>query len=190
VSRIIAGSARGRRLRTPPGDGTRPTADRVREALYSALESQLGGLDGIHLLDLYAGSGAVGLEAASRGAAGVVLVEQAHSVATVIRANVATLGFAGVEVVASPALRYAETPPRPGAEPFDVVFADPPYDVSTAEVGSVLGALARTGRLSADTVVVVERARRGEAWGWPDGLVGVRDKRYGDTMLWYGRATA
>lgn len=190
MSRIIAGSARGRRLRTPPGESTRPTADRVREALYSALESQLGGLEGTRVLDLYAGSGAVGLEAASRGAAGVVLVEQAHAVAGIIRANVSMLGFAGVEVVVAPALRYAEGAPRPGAEPFDVVFADPPYDVSTAEVGSVLDGLVRTGRLTPDAVVVVERARRGEAWTWPDGLVGVRDKRYGDTMLWYGRATA
>jgi 16S rRNA (guanine966-N2)-methyltransferase len=189
VTRIIAGSARGRRLRTPTGDGTRPTADRVREALFSALESQIGGWEGVRFLDLYAGSGAVGLEAASRGADRVVLVEQAPAVAALIRANAATLGSAGVAVVAEPAARFAKRGARPG-EVFDVVFADPPYDVATVDVADVLAALLDTGRLAADAVVVVERARRGDAWRWPEGLTGVRDKRYGDTMLWYGRATA
>lgn len=188
MTRIIAGSAGGRRLRTPPGDSTRPTSDRVREALFSALESQLGTLAGLRFLDLYAGSGAVGLEASSRGASAVVLVEQSPSVAALIRANAASLGLSGVDVVASTAERYALAATT--SQAFDVVFLDPPYDLPSAQIGDVVAALGRSGLLAPDAVIVVERPRRGAPWLWPPGAVGVREKKYGETMLWYGHASA
>jgi 16S rRNA (guanine966-N2)-methyltransferase len=194
VTRIIGGAARGRRLRTPPGNATRPTADRVREALFSALESELGTLSGLHVLDLFAGSGAVGLEARSRGAASVVLVESDRATAGVIRQNAKELGFDQVRVDVARAERWVDHADQADqadqADPsarFDVVYADPPYPMSTADVSALLGRLAASGRLADDAVVVVERSRRGEGWVWPIGLEGVREKRYGETMLLYGR---
>lgn len=188
MTRIIGGSVGGRRLRTPPGDGTRPTSDRVREALFSALESRLGTLAGCRFLDVYAGSGAVGLEASSRGASEVVLVEHTASVAALIRTNAAALGLAGVEVLHGSADRLADRV-APGG-PFDVAFFDPPYDTSNDALGDVIAALLQADWFAADAVVVVERPRRTAPWHWPAGLTGVREKKYGETMLWYGHALA
>ncbi len=187
MTRIIGGSARGRRLRTPAGTSTRPTSDRVREALFSALESELGTISGLHVLDLFAGSGAVGLEARSRGAASVVLVEADRATAALIRSNVEHLGFDAVDVRTSKAGRWIELESVGGSGRFDVVYVDPPYATSNADLSTLLGLLASTGRLAADAVLVVERSRRGEAWEWPIGLEGVRERRYGETMLFYGR---
>src|SRR6478672_639808 len=105
MTRIIGGTAGGRRLRTPTGDATRPTADRVREALFSALESQLGSLTGLRFLDLYAGSGAVGLEAMSRGAGVVTAVESDRRTARLVQDNATALHFHKVEVLALPVAR-------------------------------------------------------------------------------------
>jgi 16S rRNA (guanine966-N2)-methyltransferase len=185
VTRIIGGSARGRRLRTPPGNSTRPTADRVREALFSALESELGTISGLHVLDLFAGSGAVGLEARSRCASSVTLGEADRATAAVIRQNVKDLGFDHVDVAVARVERWVDQVGGPPA--FDVVYADPPYPMSTPQVADLLGRLVVSGRLAEDAVVVVERSRRGEDWVWPIGLEGVREKRYGETMLFYGR---
>jgi len=196
VTRIIGGTARGRRLRTPAGNTTRPTADRVREALFSALESELGTIAGLRVLDLFAGSGAVGLEARSRGASSVVLVESDRPTAHLIRTNAHDLGFDGIDVRAVPVERFVGSPAHPAREidgahevegPFDVVYVDPPYPMASAAVAAVLGTLARSGRLAEDAVVVVERPRRGEPWSWPVELERLREKRYGETMLYYGR---
>jgi 16S rRNA (guanine966-N2)-methyltransferase len=192
VTRIIGGSAGGRRLRTPHGSTTRPTADRVREALFSSLESELGTVAGIRFLDLFAGSGAVGLEARSRGASYVVLVEADRQTAALIRGNVRDLGFDDVEVHAMRAERFVESLAHPGDDnaqdqPFDVVYVDPPYAMGTPELGEVLDNLVRSARVSDETVVVVERSRRGSGWNWPDAMRGVRERRYGETMLYYGR---
>jgi 16S rRNA (guanine966-N2)-methyltransferase len=184
VTRIIGGSARGRRLRTPSGSNTRPTADRVREALFSALESELGTLAGIRFLDLFAGSGAVGLEARSRGASSVVLVESDRSAAALIRANAAELGLDGIEVHTGTAERWLAAD---GPEPFDVVYADPPYAMKADSLADLLAKLVANQVIRADGLAVVERSRRGEPWVWPDALEGLREKRYGDTMLFYGK---
>lgn len=196
MTRIIAGSARGRRLRTPPGDTTRPTADRVREALFSSLEAELGGWDGIRFLDLYAGSGAVGLEALSRGAAAATLVEQDRRALGVLRANVATLGLPGAQVLAGPVERVVAHPPAPGAGGsgapggFDVVFADPPYPLASGEVDAVVAALVAHGWLATEALVVVERGRRGEELRFAPPVVVERTRSYGEATLWYGRADA
>jgi 16S rRNA (guanine966-N2)-methyltransferase len=186
-ARIIAGTAGGRRIRTPTGSHTRPTTDRVREALFSAFESATGSIIGLRFLDLYAGSGAVGLEARSRGASFVTLVESDRRTAVVIRENVRSLGFSGVEVTASTVARAVAQPPR---APYDLAFLDPPYSVPGGEVTAALGALHTQGWLAEGAVVVVERSSRTPAVVWPAGLVGRRERKYGETTLWYGHAAA
>jgi 16S rRNA (guanine966-N2)-methyltransferase len=182
VTRIIGGEARGRRIQAPSGGDTRPTSDRVREALFSSLESELGTLRGRAFLDLFAGSGGVGLEARSRGATAVTLVERSPRAAAVIRANLAALGFDAVDVVVAPVARLRD---RAAAPAFDVVFADPPYDYAAERLAADLRAVARHGWLTPRALAVIERDRR-SAWLWPDGFAGVRERAYGETMLWYG----
>lgn len=188
--RIVAGAARGRRL-TPPAASTRPTSDRVREALFSSIESRLGALGGLRVLDLYAGSGAVGLEALSRGASHVLLVEKDRAALEVIRANVAAVRLPGAVVLASDVTSLTASAATQPA--YDVVFADPPYDVADDVVERVLDGLAAHGWLAEEALVVVERARprRGVTFSWPEGYDALRDRAYGDTVvrtaLWYGR---
>lgn len=191
MTRIIAGAARGRRLKVPP-DATRPTADRVREALFSAIESRLGSLSGAHVADLYAGSGAVGLEALSRGAAHALLVERDRRALEVAKANAATVGLPGALAVGQDVVRLVSAPPAGGARPpYDLVYVDPPYDHDDTEVEGVLDGLGRHGWLAEGALVLVERSRRGAGFLWPDGYEPERDRAYGDTLvraaLWYGR---
>lgn len=181
--RIVGGSVGGRLLATPKGMNTRPTSDRAREALFSSVESACT-LAGARVLDLYAGSGALGLEALSRGASAVVLVEADRKVCAVLRANVATLGLPGAQVVTA---RVAEALAAPASGPFDLLFADPPYAVPVAEVAAALSAAAANGWLAQDALVVVERATRDPAFAWPGEFVAVRERRYGEATLWFGR---
>jgi 16S rRNA (guanine(966)-N(2))-methyltransferase RsmD len=184
MSRVIAGTYGGRRLRTPPGQGTRPTSDRVREALFSTLDS-LTDLDDAWVADLYAGSGAVGLEAASRGAGHVTLVESAPAAARAARANIAALGVGDlVTLVTTTVERAVAAPP---ARPYDVVFADPPYDLPDDDLASVLAAIGAHGWLTADGLLVVERSTRSPEPAWPEVVTSGRGRRYGETTLWYGR---
>ncbi|MCW2867007.1 MAG: rsmD [Marmoricola sp.] len=187
MTRIIAGSARGRRLRTPVGSATRPTSDRVREALFSTLESRLGDLTGLRVLDLYAGTGAVGLEALSRGAGLLTSVESDRRTARLVAQNAEALGFHRVEVVALPVARALAAPPR---APYDLVFADPPYPLPEVELAQALALLAGQGWVGPDSVLVVERSARSPEPTWPAGLEQERSKDYGETVLWYVRASA
>lgn len=181
VTRIVAGAAGGRSLRVPPR-GTRPTSDRVREALFSRLD-HAGVLEGARVLDLYAGSGALGLEAASRGAVDVVLVDSARAAAQVCRQNAGALGLPGVQVVAEKVLPYLRRPgPRPGV---DVALLDPPYDLPEADLADVLDAL--VPHLADDAVVVVERDARTPEPVWPPALQRTGERRYGETVLWFAR---
>ncbi|WP_018640581.1 16S rRNA (guanine(966)-N(2))-methyltransferase RsmD [Parafrankia elaeagni] len=182
MTRIVGGRAGGRRLVVPPGGTTRPTSDRTREGLFNTLATLID-LTGTRVADLYAGSGAVGLEALSRGAAHVLLVDRDPGVVRVLRRNVEALGLPGAEVVRSPVTRVVEVDP---AEPYDVVFLDPPYALPDAEVDVVLGRLASGGWLAGGGVCVVERAARGAPVTWPDGIVALRERRYGEGVLWYG----
>jgi 16S rRNA (guanine966-N2)-methyltransferase len=182
VTRIIAGSARGARLEVP-GAGTRPTSDRVRESLFGALES-LSAISGARVLDLYAGSGALGLESLSRGAASAEFVERGRQAAAIVRRNAAIVakagGMASGRVHESAVLVFLQR----ASGPFDLVFTDPPYDLDDTAMTADLVALAPL--LSSDAVVVVERARRSTP---PDftaaGLELFREKSYGDTTLWW-----
>ena len=187
MTRIVAGAARGRRLAVPPGRGTRPTADRAREGLFSAAEHLLGPLEGARVLDLYAGSGAVGLEALSRGAEHVLLVESDRRSAAIIAANVAAVGLPGA-VVRTGAVESLVSVPCPD-EPYDLAFVDPPYAVPDDEVRVVLDLLVSHAWLAPDAVAVDERPTRGGVFAWPAGIVGHRERRYGEATLWYGRAS-
>ncbi len=182
MTRLISGVARGRRLKVPPS-GVRPTGDRAREGLFNTLGTLLD-LEGATVLDLYAGSGALGLEALSRGAGAVVLVENGPRVLPVLRANVAAVGLPGARVVAGSVPTVVAGPPPAR---FDLVLADPPYAVPAAEVRGVLAALVTGGWLVPGAVVVVERSSREEPWEWPTPLDGIRDRRYGEALLRYGR---
>ncbi|GGT40371.1 MULTISPECIES: 16S rRNA (guanine(966)-N(2))-methyltransferase RsmD [unclassified Streptomyces] len=188
MTRVIAGAAGGRRLAVPPGTGTRPTSDRAREGLFSSWESQLGTLDGIRVADLYAGSGAVGLEALSRGAAHALLVEADARAARVVRENVRALGLPGAEVRTGKAEQIV-TGPAPES-PYDVVFLDPPYAVTDDDLREILLTLRLQGWLADDALVTVERSTRGGEFNWPKGFTPLRARRYGEGTLWYGRAAA
>lgn len=183
MTRIIAGEHGGRRLFVPSGRETRPTSDRVREALFSTLESTTD-LEGARFADLFAGSGAVGLEALSRGAAHVLLVESDPKAARAARSNVAALGASAKTRLLTDRVERALAV-RPDA-PYDVAFADPPYDVPEERIDELLEALAK-GWLAPGAVVVIERSARGPAVRWPPGYRPLSSRRYGETMLWYAR---
>lgn len=185
MTRIIAGRVGGRRITTPRGVSTRPTSDRVREALFATVESWCGSLSGLRFLDLYAGSGAVGLEAWSRGAGVVTMVEQDRRTAAMISANARELGFNRAHVVTG-AVSWALS--RPPTAPYDVAFLDPPYAQTEDAVVSDLTALVENAWLVPGAMVVVERASRDAEPGWPKGLVDSREKKYGETVLWYVHA--
>ncbi|HXW88076.1 MAG TPA: 16S rRNA (guanine(966)-N(2))-methyltransferase RsmD [Streptosporangiaceae bacterium] len=184
--RIIAGSVGGRRLAVVPGRVTRPTSDRTREGLFATVEAIRGGLAGAAVLDLYAGSGAVGLEALSRGATDVILVEADPRAARVIRANIAALGLAGARVINAGVARTLAAGPA-GQRPRDFVFADPPYRVDDEEIRGMLAAL-MAGWLAPGALVAVERATRSGAPTWPAGYEADRSRRYGEATVWYGLA--
>jgi 16S rRNA (guanine966-N2)-methyltransferase len=184
VTRIVAGTAKGRRLAVPSA-GTRPTSERAREALFSTLASLLE-LEGVSVLDLYAGSGALGLEALSRGAERALLVEADAGAARVLRENCAVLGRGGARSVRGRAEQLGRGAP-PAEAPFELVFADPPYALDGDQLRRLLGELAAAGWFAPGAVIVVERGSREAPWSWPDGFEGLRDRRYGEAALWYGR---
>ena len=188
MTRIIAGRAKGRRLRVPRGSGTRPTSDRVREALFSALDAAVGSWAGLRVADLYAGSGALGLEALSRGAEHVMLVESDPRTASVARENVAAVGLPGATVVTRSVSAVVRD--TAAGSPYDVVLLDPPYALAGDDVTAVLDALVARGWLADDAVVVVERDRRSPPLRWPAGLRPDRERRYGETVLHYARHMA
>lgn len=187
MSRIIAGRAKGRRLTAPKGTTTRPTTDRVKEALFSALSSWFDTADeapdeqlaGVAVLDLFAGSGALGIEAASRGASPVTCVDS-HT-ASVIRDNAKHAGLL-VSVVAS----RAEQLVARTLDSFDLVFIDPPYDLAPAIVDALLMALHEGSALTDQALVVLERSSRSPAPEWPPAFTRTWDRRYGETTLHFG----
>lgn len=180
VTRIIAGTYGGRRITAPTGASTRPTTDRVREAVFSRLD-HLGVLEDASVVDLYAGSGALGLEAVSRGARRAVLVESAAAAARVVQRNVRGLGAAAEVVTADVAAylrRMSGTDTR-----FDVAFLDPPYDVDDATLADVLQLLGPL--LTPEAVVMVERSARSPEPAWPAGMERFAGKKHGETAVWF-----
>lgn len=188
MTRLVAGRAGGRRLVVPEGEVTRPTSERVREAMFSTLTSLLGPLDGLVVLDLFAGSGALGLEALSRGAARATFVERDRRALAALRRNVASTGLHGAEIRGTDVERAVRTPPVGGDRGrVGLVLADPPYSYAAESLVAVLAGLAEHGWLGEGAVLVVERAAREEEPSWPADLVVLRSRRYGETVLWYLR---
>jgi 16S rRNA (guanine966-N2)-methyltransferase len=183
MTRLISGTAGGRRLKVPRA-GVRPTGDRAREALFNSLASLLD-LRGAAVLDLYAGSGALGLEALSRGAASAVFVESGAGVLPVLKDNLAAVGLPGGRVVAGSVPTVVRGAP---SGRYDLVLLDPPYATPVDEVLEVLRALVSGGWLAPGAVVVVERSSREAPWEWPTPLTGLRDRRYGEAQLRYGQS--
>lgn len=189
VTRIIAGSRKGRRLRTPTYEGTRPTTDRVREAVFSAIADWAGTsgeavevqLDGIALLDLYAGSAAVALEAASRGAQPTYAVEVEPKVAAVARDNCAALGLSTVVVTAA-VESWLRADRRMS---FDVVWADPPYPLLNVECEQMMELLVQRGWLKPDGLLVLERASRDDPPQFPATMTQRWSRRYGETLVYF-----
>jgi 16S rRNA (guanine966-N2)-methyltransferase len=183
VTRIVGGEARGRRLAVPPR-GTRPTSDRAREALFNTLNTEME-LGGARVLDLYAGSGAVGLEALSRGAESAVFVESDHKAAAVLQENINGLGLGVATVHRCTVETYLAAA---GAdEPFDLIFADPPYAVAANHVAAMLMSLADQRWVVKGGIVVVERSARDPGPPWPSEIKAMKQRRYGEGCLWYGR---
>ena len=189
MTRIISGSARGRTLKVP-AKGTRPTSDRVRESLFSALQSRLlaDGLewDDICVLDLYAGSGALGLEALSRGAREVWLVEANKAAASVIASNIETLGIPGAHLLCADATMVVRTRPS-NAAPAHIVLADPPYELAGAVIRKLVLDLVEADWLAREAHVVIERPSSDPDSPFPDGWQS-QSRRMGDTVLWYGQS--
>ena len=188
MTRIISGFAGSLTIAVPASD-TRPTSDRVREAIFSALDAR-DAIRGTAVLDLYAGSGALGLEAASRGASRVTLVEKSASAAATCRRNAAVVlksapksGAPVIEVSAQSVQAFLGA----RGEAFDIVFLDPPYDLAEEELAAALAAL--VPRLAPDAIVLVERSSRSAEPGLPDGLELDKSKNYGDTTLWWLRGS-
>jgi 16S rRNA (guanine966-N2)-methyltransferase len=184
MTRVIAGEAGGRRLAVPPGTTTRPTSDRAREGLFASLLSELGTFGGRRVLDLYAGSGAIGLEALSRGAERVLLVESDARAAAVIKANIAVVALPGATVATDRVERLLTHPPD-NAGRYELVIADPPYALSDESVTRVL-TLLPGGWLTDRALVVIERATRSGPVEWPPGYLPSKSRRYGEATFWYG----
>ena len=159
--------------------------------MFATVSSILGPLAGSRVLDLYAGSGAVGLEALSRGAEHVLLVENGARAARVIRQNIDAIGLPGAMVVTDRVERVlargpAQAPGGDGAARYDVVFADPPYALAEEDVSRMLALLAAGAWLAPGALVIVERATRSGPVRWPDGFVPDRARKYGEATFWYG----
>lgn len=179
--RVVAGQWKGRRITAPQGRDTRPTADRVREAIFSAVVSRIGSLEGVQVLDLYAGSGALGIEALSRGAAGCTFVDSARSATSAIKRNLDELGAdpksALIQVAAVE--RYS---PREGSVAVGLLLADPPYRIDAAKFAQVLQGFADRGALEHGALVVYEHSAETSAT-WPKGFEAAGERRYGDTAV-------
>ncbi len=187
MTRIIAGAAKGRRLSVPK-QGTRPSSDRVRESMFSAVSAHFlkSGIDWseVSVLDLYAGTGALGLEALSRGARLVVLVERARTASAVIETNIEAVALPGAQLVVGEVDSVAG---RIGGQHFELVLVDPPYEVAAADIASVLMSLQGKLLLAGGALVVVERPTEGGQCPLPGHWMVLQQRRHGDTTLWYGQ---
>ena len=183
--RIIAGLAKGRNLISPSG-ATRPTSDRAREALFSTLESEFGSINDLTVLDLYCGSGAVGAEALSRGAAVVYAVDNDEKATSVTRQNFALLenisGIGTTSVITSSVGKFLD---KTSELQFDVIFLDPPYDLPNNEIEKTLSAIVKNRFLKPSAVVAIERDSKSKKLNWPAGLKELKERKYGAATIFY-----
>jgi 16S rRNA (guanine966-N2)-methyltransferase len=187
--RIIAGIGKGRKLFSPPSI-TRPTSDRAREGLFSSLTSTFSTLDGLHFLDLYAGSGAVGVEALSRGAALVEAVESNSASAQVCEDNFALISkLEGVGKFKVHTKTVFEFLNHTASEPYEIIYIDPPYEVDNIEVEKLLKKILNLGLLSKFGLVAIERDAKTKSFIWPAGLSELKVRSYGAGAIHYGVLT-
>ena len=183
--RIIAGVARGRVLGTV-ADATRPTSDRAREGLFSSLASEFGSFEGLHVLDLFGGSGAIGLESLSRGATLVHVVEKDEKATKTIESNFELVKKSQPEgsfsLFAMSAQRFLSDAPK---TKYHLVYLDPPYDFSNESVEEILNKLHEGEFLSSDSFLAVERTARGAQFNWPSGFTPARERNYGQATIYY-----
>jgi 16S rRNA (guanine966-N2)-methyltransferase len=187
--RIIAGVAKGRTLGTVAG-ATRPTSDRAREGLFSSLLSEFGDFLGLHVLDLFGGSGAIGLEALSRGASLVHIVEKDVDAQKTIENNCELVNknkpVGKFHLYSMSAQRFVSDPPK---EKYHIVYVDPPFDFSDSEVEEILTKLNTGGFLKDDAIIAVERTSKRSNFSWPYGFSAVRERNYGQATIFYGNYT-
>jgi 16S rRNA (guanine966-N2)-methyltransferase len=186
--RVIAGTHRGRRIASPPGTTTRPTSDRVREALFSRIEAVYGPFaEDAAALDLFAGSGALGIEALSRGLGHVTFIERERASLAVLRANLDSLALADRStVLPGDAFRMTQRATLPGG-PFALLFVDPPYRIDESEVRQSIERLASHGSLAEGAIIVWEHSSSAVV-EWPTGFEDLGARRYGDTTVSMGIA--
>lgn len=180
--RIIAGRWKGRPIAAPRGRDTRPTTDRVREAIFSSIYSLLGDLEGRDVLDLYAGSGALGLEALSRGANAAVFVDNDRRAASIVVKNARDLGARRDQATVVQAPVNTALSSRLGSVRVSLLLADPPYRIDPSEFGQVLEGLASAGVLEPGALVMYEHSAATEP-AWPAGFLAEANRRYGDTAV-------
>ena len=184
--RIIAGLGKGRKLFSPPSI-TRPTSDRAREGLFSSLISTFGTLDGLHFLDLFAGSGAVGVEALSRGAGLVESVESNPVSAEVCEKNFELLknqpDLGKFKVYETTTFEYLN---HLANKQFEIIFLDPPYEVTNIEIEKILRKIQSNNLLSKFGVIAIERDAKGAPFTWPEGFEEVKIRSYGQGAIHYG----
>lgn len=183
MTRIIAGTAKGRRL-SVPRVGVRPTSSRVREAMFNSIGGLVGHWADERVLDVFAGSGALGLESLSRGAKELLFIENDRRIAAVLRDNVASVGLGG-EILVADALRLA--PDRRGYKA-SLVLADPPYDVNPHQLREAIRSWISGGWIAPHAIVVLEGPAKWSEWVWPGEIDEIQSRRYGDTRIWYGSA--
>ncbi len=185
--RIIAGLAKGRTLATVAG-ATRPTSDRAREGLFSSLLSEFGDFTALNVLDLFAGSGAIGLEALSRGASLVHAVEKNEGACKTITKNSALVATAKppgeFHLFSISAMKFLAIP---APATYDIVYVDPPYDYSDVELYKELVQLRAGNFLKADAVIAIERASKSGPVKWPTGYESIRERNYGQALICYGK---
>lgn len=184
--RVISGEFKGRAINAPEGSGTRPTIDRVRESLFSALYSLRGGFEGAIVLDAFAGSGALGIEALSRGAQRAVFYERDQHAARIVEGNLKSLGIESSRATLRK-VDVIDSPPVSMRPPFDLVLLDPPYAMEPTEVGKLVGRLEETGALSDDAIVCYEHALKTDASPFLEGMTEawycVSTKKYGKVAV-------
>lgn len=185
MTRIIAGDLRGRNIKVPDS-GTRPTSDRVREAIFSTLTS-LDAIADLNVLDLYSGSGALGIEALSRGAKSCVFVENNRNASSVIQKNLEDLNIEAHVLEVKVESLLNKVPSSKLTSPFQLVFLDPPYEYSLQEISKVLNLGLSNSWFSQDAILVIETGKGIKEFIWPEGFESVREKSYGDTSVWYGQ---
>ena len=190
--RIIAGSAKGKTLVSPPDSQARPTSDRAREGLFSSLESEFSSLQGLHFLDLFAGSGAVGVEALSRGASVVHAVESESSVESITTKNFQSIKLPNgiFRVFHTTVARFLESDHALEKGKYDIIFMDPPYELSNQAIEELLEVIKDRDLLAPHGILAIERKSKSSPFTWPTGMEEIKVRSYGQGSIFYGGYSA